>query len=220
MIASLRGTVLAVEADRAIVETGGVGFAVQAPATLLATLSRGVDSEVFVHTYLHVRDDALQLFGFASSREREFFLTLIGVSGVGPKVGLAILSAYPVEQLETAVMRGDAKKFEAIPGIGKKLAQRLMIELKDKVAPDLSEAGISAGGLPAGEAAGTLLLARQALENLGLTLREAEEALKEAPEVAPLEELVRYALKRKAAPASGGDAASTRSQAPAGEADA
>ncbi|HJW75909.1 MAG TPA: Holliday junction branch migration protein RuvA, partial [Thermoleophilia bacterium] len=132
MIASLRGTVVSVEGDRATVETGGVGFSVQAPATLLATLSRSVGSEVFVHTYLHVRDDALQLFGFASSREREFFLTLIGVSGVGPKVGLAILSAYPVEQLETAVMRGDTKRFEAIPGIGKKLAQRLMIELKDK----------------------------------------------------------------------------------------
>ena len=201
MIASLRGIVQGVEADRAVVETGGVGFALQAPATLLATLSRNVGSEVFVHTYLYVRDDALQLFGFASSREREFFLALIGVSGVGPKVGLAILSAYPVEQLETAVMRGDAKRFEAIPGIGKKLAQRLMIELKDKVGPDLAEAGVGAGELPAGEAASAFLLAREALENLGLTLREAEEALRGAPEEAPLEELVRYALKRKAAPA-------------------
>jgi Holliday junction DNA helicase RuvA len=209
VIASLRGTVLSVEADRAIVETGGVGFAVQAPATLLARLSHDIDSEVFVHTYLHVRDDALQLFGFASSREREFFLTLIGVSGVGPKVGLAILSAYPVDQLETAVMRDDTRKFEAIPGIGKKLAQRLMIELKDKVGPDLSEVAVSAGGLTGGEAAGTFVLARRALENLGLTLREAEEALKDAPEEAPLEELVRYALKRK--PAPGAPAASRSS---------
>jgi len=211
VIASLRGTVLSVEADRATVETGGVGFAVQAPATLLARLSRDAGSEVFVHTYLHVRDDALQLFGFASSREREFFLTLIGVSGVGPKVGLAILSAYPVEQLETAVMRGDTRKFEAIPGIGKKLAQRLMVELKDKVGPDLSEFGVSAGGLTAGEAVGTFILARQALEGLGLTLREAEEALKGAPEEAPFEELVRHALKRKAAPAPGAPGAPGRS---------
>lgn len=208
MIASLRGTVLSVEADRAIVETGGVGFAVQAPATFLARLSRDVGSEVFVYTYLHVRDDALQLFGFASSREREFFLTLIGVSGVGPKVGLAILSAYPVDQLETAVMRGDMRKFEAISGIGKKLAQRLMIELKDRVGPDLSEVGVSAGDLAAGEAADSFILARRALENLGLTLREAEEALKGAPEEAPLDELVRYALKRKPAPAPGAPAAS------------
>ncbi len=208
MIASLRGTVLSVEADRAIVETGGVGFAVQAPATLLARLSRDIDSEVFVYTYLHVRDDALQLFGFASSREREFFLTLIGISGVGPKVGLAILSAYPIDQLETAVMRDDTRKFEAIPGIGKKLAQRLMIELKDKVGPDLSEVGVSAGGLAGGEAASAFVLARRALENLGLTLREAEEALKGAPEEAPLEELVRYALKRKPAPAPGAPPAS------------
>jgi Holliday junction DNA helicase RuvA len=203
VIASLRGTVLSVEADRAIVETGGVGFAVQAPATLLARLSREVGSEVFVNTYLHVRDDALQLYGFASSREREFFLTVIAVSGVGPKVGLAILSAYPVEQLETAVMRGDARKFEAISGIGKKLAQRLMIELKDKVGPDLSEVEVGAGGLAPGEAAGPFVLARGALEKLGLTLREAEEALKGAPDDAPLEELVRYALKRKAATAPG-----------------
>jgi Holliday junction DNA helicase RuvA len=211
VIASLRGTVLSVEADRATVETGGVGFAVQAPATLLAKLSRDVGAEVFVHTYLHVRDDALQLFGFASSREREFFLTLIGVSGVGPKVGLAILSAYPVDQLETAVMRDDTRKFEAIPGIGKKLAQRLMIELKDKVGPDLSESGVSAGGLAAGEAVGTFILARQALEGLGLTLREAEEALKGAPEEALLEELVRYALKRKAAAPPGAQDSPERS---------
>ena len=211
MIASLRGTVLGVEADRATVETGGVGFALQAPATLLAKLSRDVGAEVFVYTYLHVRDDALQLFGFASSREREFFLTLIGVSGVGPKVGLAILSAYPVDQLEAAVMRGDTRKFEAIPGIGKKLAQRLMIELKDKVGPDLSEVGVGAAGLADGEAAGTFVLARQALENMGLTLREAEEALKGAPEEAPLEELVRYALKRRPAPAPGAPADPERS---------
>ena len=110
-----------------------MGFAVAVPAREASLLSRQVGEQAFLHTYLHVREDALQLFGFSSPRSRAFFLSLIAVSGVGPKVALAILSTYPVEELEAAVVRGDAKKFESIPGIGKKLAQRLMIELKDKV---------------------------------------------------------------------------------------
>lgn len=199
MIASLKGSVAGVESDRVVIETGGVGFAVQAPAAVLSALSRKIGEEAFLHTYLHVRDDALLLFGFASVKQREFFLALIGVSGVGPKVAMAILSGYPVEQLEAAVLRGDTKKFESIPGIGKKLAQRLMIEMKDKVGELLPEA-VTAGALPNdGGAGGTFVLARTALENLGLTLREAEEALKGAPEQASVEELVRHALKRKAA---------------------
>ena len=115
-----------------------------------------------------MREDALQLFGFASPRERAFFLALIAVSGVGPKVALAILSGYPVDELEAAVARGDAKKFESIPGIGKKLAQRLVIELKDKVGAAL--AGRVAGGRGAATPpADVVLQARSALQNLGLT---------------------------------------------------
>ena len=198
MIASLRGIVAGVEADQVVIESGGVGFAVQAPAAVLSSLSRRVGEEAFLHTYLHVRDDALALYGFESVKQRAFFLALIGVSGVGPKVGMAILSSYPVEQLETAVLHGDAKRFESIPGIGKKLAQRLLIELKDKVG-ELSPGG--SGGVAAvaeGADGSAFLLARTALENLGLTLREAEEALRDAPEDAPVEELVRHALKKKA----------------------
>lgn len=192
MIASVRGKVLHVDGERAVVEVGGLGIEVFAAGPTLSALSRQLDEETRLHTYLHVREDALQLYGFRSVRERVFFLWLIGVSGVGPKVALAVLSGYPVEDLEAAVAREDAKKFESIPGIGKKLAQRLVIELKDKVG-ELPAGRPAAGGGP-GPAPDTILLARSALQNLGLTLREAEEALRGAPADASLEELVKYAL--------------------------
>ena len=198
MIVSLRGLLAGADADRVVIEAGGLGYGVLVPGRLASALSRRVGDEVFVHTYLHVRDDALQLFGFESPRERRFFVTLIGVSGVGPKVALAILSAYSVAELETAVVRGDDKRFESITGIGRKLAQRLVIELKDKVGADLDLAPAAADGAPAA-GADPFLQARVALQNLGLPLREAAAALQGAPEGAPLEELVRFALTRKAA---------------------
>ena len=198
MIVSLRGRLVDVEADRIVIETGGVGYGVLVPGRLASALSGRVQDEIFVHTYLHVRDDGLQLFGFETPRERRFFLSLIGISGVGPKVALAILSSYSVADLEAAVLRGDDKKFESIPGIGKKLAQRLLIELTDKVGTDLGAPAVAASG---GEAAGAptdhFLEARVALQNLGLSLREAEAALQGAPDKGTLEELVRFALTRK-----------------------
>jgi Holliday junction DNA helicase RuvA len=199
MIVSLRGELTEVAADRVVLEAGGVGYGLLVPGRLAAGLSRRLGEEIFLLTYLHVRDDGLQLFGFDGARERRFFLWLIGISGVGPKVALAILSAYSVTDLETAVMRGDEKKFESISGIGKKLAQRLLIELNDKVGAELDTMPTPAA--PSGEAAGSpadhFLEARVALQNLGLSLREAEAALQGAPDAATLEELVRYALTRK-----------------------
>ena len=198
MIVSLRGRLTEVAADRVVLETGGVGYGLLVPGRLAAGLSRRVGDEIFLLTYLHVRDDGLQLFGFDGSRERRFFLWLIGISGVGPKVALALLSAYSAADLETAVVRGDDKKFESITGIGKKLAQRLLIELKDKVGADLDSAPAAAAGADAaGAPADHFLEARVALQNLGLSLREAEAALQGAPDEATLEELVRYALTRK-----------------------
>ncbi len=145
-----------------------------------------------------MREDALQLFGFRDLGERTFFLWLTAVSGVGPKVALAVLSGYPVAELELAVARDDVKKFESIPGIGKKLAQRLVVELKDKVG-ELPPVGAGEAGGTGGPAPGAAFLAaRSALQNLGLTLREAEEALRGAPEDAPLEDVVKFALTRKA----------------------
>ena len=198
MIASVRGTLKLVDGERAVIEVGGLGLEVLASSRTLSSISPHLGEEVSLHTYLNVREDALQLFGFRDPGERTFFLWLTAVSGVGPKVALAVLSGYPVAELELAAARDDVKKFESIPGIGKKLAQRLVVELKDKV-----------GELPpvsAGEPGGTgdattsaFLAARSALQNLGLSLREAEEALRGAPEDAPLEDLVKFALTRQAA---------------------
>jgi len=197
VIASIRGPVLAADGERAVVAVGGLGLEIMAAGPTLSALSRQVGEEVQLQTYLHVREDALQLFGFRSLRERAFFLALIGVSGVGPKVALAVLSGYPVGELETAVALDDVKKFESIPGIGKRLAQRLVIELKDKVGPPpLAASDEGAGGaLPADVA----LQARSALQNLGLSLREAEEALKGAPADADLQDLIKHALAQKSA---------------------
>ena len=196
MIASIRGKLQLLGGEQAVVEVGGLGIEVLASGRTLGALSGRLGEEISLHTYLHVREDALQLFGFRSVRERVFFQWLIGVSGVGPKVALAVLSGYPVEELELAVARDDVKKFESISGIGKKLAQRLVVELGDKVGqlPPVSAGDVGAGaGLTQTDG---FIAARSALQNLGLSLREAEEALRGAPESAPLEELVKYALTR------------------------
>jgi holliday junction DNA helicase RuvA len=197
VIASVRGKLTVVDGERAVVDVGGIGLEVLASGRTLSSLVPHLNEQVSLYTYLNVREDALQLFGFREPGERTFFLWLTAVSGVGPKVALAVLSGYPVAELELAVARDDVKKFESIPGIGKKLAQRLVVELKDKV-----------GELPpvgAGEAGGTgvpiptdhFIEARSALQNLGLTLREAEEALRGAPEDVPVEDLVKFALTRR-----------------------
>jgi Holliday junction DNA helicase RuvA len=193
MIARLRGRVAAVDADRAIIEVGGLGLAVNASARDLARLSGLVGKDAQLSTYLHVREDTLQLYGFAEERDRALFLVLIAVSGVGPKVALAVLSGYPAQELELAVARGDAKKFESIPGVGKKLAQRLIVELKDTVGVEIA-AGAAVAAAAAGPAA--FMQARSALQNLGLSLREAEEALRGAPAEAGVQELVKHALRR------------------------
>jgi holliday junction DNA helicase RuvA len=198
VIAFVRGKLAAVLGDHAVVEVGGLGIQVLAASRTLAGLSGRVGQEVNLHTHLHVREDALQLFGFRSVRERAFFLWLIAVSGVGPKVALAVLSGYPVEELEVAVARDDVKKFESIPGIGKKLAQRLVVELRDKVG-ELPPVGPGEAGVSGGfSATDSFIQARSALQNLGLSLRESEEALRGAPESAPVEELVKFALTRNA----------------------
>ncbi len=191
MIVSVRGVLVSVDAERAVLELGGVGVELLASGRTLSSLGGRRGEEVSLFTYLNVREDALQLYGFLSARERSLFTLLIAVSGVGPKVALSVLSGYSVEELELAVVRDDVKKFESISGVGKKLAQRLVIELKDKVTAAPAEvAGGAVGGTDA------FLSARSALQNLGLGLREAEQMLHGAPQEASLEELMRYALSR------------------------
>lgn len=195
MIASIRGTLQYLDGERAVIEVGGLGVEVLAAARTLGAMAGNLGQEVSLFTYLQVRADALQLFGFRDAAERTLFLWLITVSGVGPKVALAVLSGYPVDELQLAIARDDAKKFESIPGIGKRIAQRIVVDLKDRVGqlPPVAAGGGSAAG-PA--PTDSYLEARSALQNFGLSLREAEEALRGAPEGATLEELVRYALSR------------------------
>jgi Holliday junction DNA helicase RuvA len=196
VIASVRGKLVALDGERAVIEVGGLGLEVLASGRTLTGLAPHLGDEVSLHTYLNVREDALQLFGFRERGERTFFLWLTAVSGVGPKVALAVLSGYPVAELELAVARDDVKKFESIPGIGKKLAQRLVVELKDKVGelPPVGGGDAAAGAPPVHD---HFIEARSALQNLGLSVREAEEALRGAPEEAPVDELVKFALTQK-----------------------
>jgi Holliday junction DNA helicase RuvA len=146
--------------------------------------------EVTLETYLHVREDALQLYGFADAAERALFVHLLGVGGIGPKVALAVVSSAPAADLQRAIALGDTARFQAIPGIGKKTAERIVLELKDSIA-DTFDAGIVS-------AAPRELVARDALVELGYSVVEAERALARVDPELPAEERVREALRSAA----------------------
>ena len=186
MIARLRGRAVANTPDGLVLDVGGVGYLVA--ATPSAVRASDGAAEVSLHTYMHVREDALQLYGFADAAERELFVHLLSVNGVGPKVALAIVSGSPAADLRRAIVLEDTARFVAIPGIGKKTAERIVLELKEK----LGEAPV-----PISSAGGTQphLVARDALVELGYSVGEAEQALAAVdPELSP-EERVRQALK-------------------------
>jgi holliday junction DNA helicase RuvA len=188
VIARLRGRPVARTADGLVLDVGGVGYLVAATPAALRSAEGAV--EVTVETYLHVREDALQLYGFADPGERELFTQLLTVNGIGPKVALAIVSGSPARELRRAIALGDTARFQAIPGIGKKTAERIVLELKGVLAdaPALEE---STGGA-------TGLVARDALVELGYSVLDAERALAAVdPELAP-EERVRIALRTAA----------------------
>ncbi len=184
MISRLRGTVVARSPVGVVVDVGGVGYLVAATPRVHARLGE----ETTVETYLHVREDALQLYGFASADERQLFELLLGVSGIGPKVALAIVSGSPPAELRRAIARDDLARFEAIPGIGRKTAQRVVMELKDKLEGPAGAAGSSTGEV----------LARDALVELGWSMVDAERALADVDESLSVEEQIRSALKKAA----------------------
>lgn len=132
MISYVRGELVAIEEDKAIVDVNGVGFGVYMPGQAM-TMLPSIGEEVRLHTYLNVREDAMQLFGFLTRDDLKVFKLLIGVSGIGPKGGLNILSQLSPDDLRFAVMANDAKTIASAPGIGKKTAEKLIIELKDKL---------------------------------------------------------------------------------------
>jgi holliday junction DNA helicase RuvA len=194
MIASVRGEVLVRRPDHVVVESGGVGYRLAVSAeTLKAVPARG--KETTLHAHLVARDDSLHLYGFASEEERDLFLHLISVSGVGPKVAIAILSGGTPRELLRAIAAGDAKRFQAVPGIGKRTSERVIVELREKVTGELDEGSIALAGAGDDD---PRVLARDGLMHLGYTLSEAEGLLEEAEGESP-EDLIGSALRKAAA---------------------
>ncbi|MGH3134983.1 MAG: Holliday junction branch migration protein RuvA [Gaiellaceae bacterium] len=188
MISRLRGAPVGRSVDGLVLDVGGVGYLVAATPSALRRAD-GVP-EVTLETYLHVRDDVLQLYGFADAAERALFVHLLGVSGIGPKVALAVVSSAPPAELQRAIALGDVARFQAIPGIGKKTAERIALELKDSIA-DATDMGAEVG-------APRELVARDALVELGYSVVEAERALARVDPDLPAEERVREALRSAA----------------------
>jgi Holliday junction DNA helicase RuvA len=188
VLASLTGVVAATGKDSVVIQVGGVGFYVSVTQPVLDHLP-GPGLELTVYTHLHVRENELALYGFGSEEELALFRLLLGVSGIGPKVALSVLSFLPVDRLEAAIAQEDVAMLARVPGIGPKTAKKLVFDLKDKVA-----VGVVPGEpRPALTEADTDLIA--ALTTLGYSVTEAQEALRSLPrEELPLEERVRLAL--------------------------
>jgi holliday junction DNA helicase RuvA len=172
VIASVRGEVLVRRPDHVVLEAAGVGYQLAVSAeTLKAVPSRG--KEATLHAHLVARDDSLSLYGFASEEERDLFLNLTSVSGIGPKVAIAILSGGAPRELLRAIAAGDAKRFQVVPGIGRKTAERVIVELRDAIAGEID--GDSQGAPSADDSPRSL--ARDGLVALGYDAAEAEEML-------------------------------------------
>ena len=193
----LNGVVAEMEANLAVIDCGGVGYACATTNYTLSQLKKGERAKLY--TYMNVREDAVDLFGFSSQSELHSFKLLLGVSGVGPKAALAILSTNTPANLAMAVVMGDEKALTAAPGIGKKIAQRIILELKDKLAKEQVSFGPDTGGsvpltvLPNDKAKE----AGAALAVLGYSGSEVAAALKGIDiDTLPLEEIIRQALKR------------------------
>jgi Holliday junction DNA helicase RuvA len=189
MIAAVRGEVLVRRPDHVVIEAAGVGYRLAVSSETLKSVP-ATGRESFLHAELIARDDSLALYGFASEEERDLFRELISVSGVGPKVAIAALSGGAARDLLRAIAAGDAKRFQAVPGIGKRTAERIIVELREKVAGALEEE------VAVGAAEGDpRTLARDGLVNLGYTPPEAEELLGGIESGDP-EELIAAALRR------------------------
>lgn len=194
MLYFVDGKVAVIEENLAVIDCGGVGYACNTTHTTVKNLRQGDTARLY--TYLNVREDAIDLFGFSTQTELNYFKLLIGVSGVGPKAAISILSVNPPERLTAAVMAGDEKALTAAPGIGKKIAQRILLELRDK----LTDTGAMENfglGVSSASAGGKWKEAASALSVLGYSSADIATALKGiAWESLPLEEIVRQALKK------------------------
>ena len=193
MIAFLKGSLAGKTDSVAFIDVGGVGYAVGMSQTGLSKLPE-VGGEVRVYTYLQVSDNGLALYGFLSMEEKALFERLIGVSGVGPKVALAALSTFSPEALASAIASQDVAAIERVPGVGKKTASRIILELKGSLDQGISSLFGEGSSVP--EQTASMKGATEALLSMGFTSTEAELALKGAPEGADETALLQYALKR------------------------
>jgi Holliday junction DNA helicase RuvA len=199
MIGLLRGRLLEKRPNQVILDVGGVGYLVAVPLSTFAALG-DLHAEVTLLIHTHVREDALALYGFLSAREKHFFELLLGASGVGPSLALKILSGMNVEELVPAIRTGDLARLTKIPGVGRKTAERMVVELKDKLEAVAIETEKPAPSSPAGVEADV----KSALLNLGYDERTAEAALSEAKREAGasnFEKLLRVTLAALSTPA-------------------
>lgn len=192
MIRSVRGTLAAVGADGAVVEVGGVGLLVHVSAQTQDRLP-AVGGRVDLETHLVVREDALELFGFATAAERELFLAFIGVSGIGPRLASAICGLSDPDALRETIQSGDPKPLQRAPGVGKRTAERLVVELHDRLGPVAERVRPVAGRIPG---AGPAAEAQEALVALGFTGDEIGWAITDAPDGLTTAELVRFGLSK------------------------
>ena len=184
MIGRLRGVIVEKGLDSVVLEVGGVGYVVAVTPRTLTDLP-GFGEEAVLHTHLHVREDQLALYGFDAAPDKDLFGLLLGVSGVGPKVAMAILATMTYEQLSIAVAADDVAALTAVPGIGKRSAQKLLLELKPKL-DMVDDVAVSSG--PIGEV-------REALESLGYGLDEIRGTLAGMPHDLPIEEILKRSLQ-------------------------
>ncbi|MBE2220064.1 MAG: Holliday junction branch migration protein RuvA [Anaerolineae bacterium] len=188
MIASLRGPIQFIGSDSLVINVGGVGIRVSVPRTVLEDVG-GVGRSIFLHTHLIVREQELSLYGFESAEDLQLFEVLLTVNGVGPKVALSILSTLSPELLKSAIMREETAVLQRVPGIGKKTAERMMFQLRDKIDVTGAEAGIS---LVTDVDADVI----DFLTGLGFSIVEAQAALQNIPrEAQTVDERVQYALQ-------------------------
>lgn len=194
MISYVTGIIDAVETDKIIIDNNGIGYGIFMPQNALEVLGEG--ENVKIYTYFSVREDAMQLFGFLTKEELDLFKLLIGVSGVGPKGGLAIISACPGDSLQMAIISGDAKAISKAQGIGNKTAQRIIIELKDKLNIE-DVIGVKDEPATSSPAKGIQADAIEALVSLGYSQSDAFNAVKKIkePENMDVEEMLKAALK-------------------------
>ena len=195
MIGYLKGKILNLSADTALIETGGVGYEVLCSASALSALEGKTEGEVY--TYLQVREDGISLFGFSSPAEKNMFLKLVSVSGVGPKMVIAVLSGMDINSLAVAIASSDVKKLSTVKGLGKKTAERIILELREKVAESAAQT-TAKGGAPAFPAADDGDEdAIVALMSLGFTRAESAKAIDRAKAsgASTIEDIIREAIK-------------------------